>query len=130
MLSLDVARTEKWKWNIWIETWLYNFLLVVGLQQLEWNLNAKLYKLLCIFSSVEGLQTRVPYDVKTKNLPVSTIWDVFEISSPSFTRGVAGITRKNESILLMLPSFLFKGTESERDICFRAPFLCKRKFKT
>lgn len=57
--------------------------------------------------------------VKIVKLPASTAGlEFIDIASNSFTRGVEGITRKNESILLMvlLLSLLFTGTESERDI--------------
>lgn len=38
------------------------------------------------------------------------------MASDSLGRGVAGMTRKNESILFMLLSLLFAGTESDRAI--------------
>jgi hypothetical protein len=50
-------------------------------------------------------------------LPASMVGELFDTVSPSFTRGVEGITRKKESILLMLLSLLWIGTERERDMC-------------
>lgn len=65
---------------------------------------------------------------KIINVPSSTVGEATDIASPSFTLGVEGTTRKNESILLMLFSLLLTGTESERDICrFWDPFFCKGK---
>lgn len=71
------------------------------------------------------MHTQVHKETKTTKLPASLIGEVFDTASPSFTRGVEGTTRKNESSLLMLLSLLLTGTERERDICSWAPFLCK-----
>lgn len=51
-------------------------------------------------------------------LPLSTVVEVLGLISPSFGRGVEGITRKNESVLLILLDLLLTGRESERDIRF------------
>lgn len=66
--------------------------------------------------------------LKTANIPASPAGVVVDKTvSPSFTRGVEGITRKNESVLLILLSLmaLRSGTESERDIERSAPFVYK-----
>lgn len=66
--------------------------------------------------------------VKIMKLPASTAGLEFIVTaSNSFTRGVEGITRKNESILFMLLSLLFTGTESERDIRRWTPLVCKNE---
>ena len=59
-------------------------------------------------------------------IPVSFVVGVANNSFPSFTRGVEGTTRKNESILLMLLSLLLAGTERERAIFRWVSLFCKR----
>lgn len=62
------------------------------------------------------------------NLPVLPASDAFEKTSPSLTRGVEGITLKNESIPFRLNSLSLRGTERERAMC-TLPFLCNAKYK-
>lgn len=59
-------------------------------------------------------------------IPVSFV-DVSTNTSPSFTRGVEGTMRKNESILLKLLSLLLAGTERERAIFLWASFFCENE---
>jgi len=57
-------------------------------------------------------------------IPVSFV-EVSTNTSPSFTRGVEGTMRKNESILLKFLSLLLAGTERERAIFLWASFFCE-----